>query len=194
VPAAPACSTRPRAAPAYKLRDAADQYIAARMVAGATTNTVGSTGTPIAVDKTNAYETLLRAKIKLDTNNVPEEGRWLIAPPWYGAVLADDDRFIGTLGVNGEPVLVNGAVGGKIAGFQLLTSNNVPVVTSTKYQIVAGAGGATSYAEQINEMEAYRPQSRFADAVKGLHTYGAKVVRPEELVLITATDASGLSA
>jgi hypothetical protein len=178
---------------AYKLRDAADQYLAAQMVAGATVNTVGSTGTPVAVDKTNAYETLLRAKVKLDAQNVPEEGRWAIVPGWFAAVLADDDRFIGTLGVNGEPVLVNGAVGGKIAGFQLLTSNNVPVATS-KYSIVAGQGGATSYAESLNEVEAYRPQSRFGDAVKGLHVYGAKVVRPEELVLITATDNSGLSA
>lgn len=179
---------------AYVLRDAADQLIAARMVAGATTNVVGSSGTPVAVDKTNAYETLLRAKIKLDNQNVPAEGRWAITPAWFAAVLADDDRFIGTLGVNGEPVLVNGAVGGKVAGFQLLSSNNVPIVSSTKFQILAGQGDAVSYAEQINEVEAYRPQSRFADAIKGLHTYGAKVVRPEELVLVWATDNSGLSA
>jgi hypothetical protein len=77
-----------RCARRLQARDAADQYIAAQLVAGATTNTIGSTGTPVAVDKTNAYETLLRASIKLDSQNAPQEGRFAIVPPWYGAVLA----------------------------------------------------------------------------------------------------------
>lgn len=46
-----------------------------------------------------------------------------------------------------------------------------------------GSSMATSYAEQINKVEAFRPQKRFADALKGLHLYGAKVVRPEALVV-----------
>jgi hypothetical protein len=177
----------------YKLRDAADQYIAAQLVAGATTNTVGSTGTPVAVDKTNAYETLLRASIKLDTQNAPQEGRFAIVPPWFAAVLADDDRFIGDTGSG--PVLQNGRIGGRAAGFDILASNNVPVST-TKFSIIAGTSDATTFAASIpvDSVEAYRPEKRFADAVKGLYVYGAKVVRPEELVLITATDNSGLSA
>lgn len=42
---------------------------------------------------------------------------------------------------------------------------------------------AVAYAEQIDEVEAYRPQGLFADAVKGLHVYGTKVVRPDEIVV-----------
>jgi len=48
---------------------------------------------------------------------------------------------------------------------------------------IAGTSLATSYAEQINKVEAYRPQLRFADALKGLHLYGGKVVRPQALVV-----------
>jgi len=48
---------------------------------------------------------------------------------------------------------------------------------------IAGSMLATSYAEQINKVEAFRPQKRFSDALKGLHLYGAKVVRPEALVV-----------
>lgn len=48
---------------------------------------------------------------------------------------------------------------------------------------IAGSQIATSYAEQINKVEAFRPEKRFADALKGLHLYGAKVVRPEALVV-----------
>jgi hypothetical protein len=48
---------------------------------------------------------------------------------------------------------------------------------------VAGSAIATSYAEQIAKVEAFRPQKRFADALKGLHLYGGKVVRGEGLVV-----------
>ena len=69
-----------------------------------------------------------------------------------------------------------------------LSVNNSGAVTSVT---LAGGGQvallgspiATSYAEQINKVEAFRPQKRFADALKGLHLYGAKVVRPEALVI-----------
>lgn len=47
----------------------------------------------------------------------------------------------------------------------------------------AGSPIATSYAEQINKVEAYRPEKRFGDALKGLHLYGSKVTRPTSLVV-----------
>lgn len=47
----------------------------------------------------------------------------------------------------------------------------------------AGSTLATSYAEQIAKVEAYRPELRFGDALKGLHLYGAKVTRPTALVV-----------
>ena len=43
---------------------------------------------------------------------------------------------------------------------------------------------AITFAQQLNEIEAYRPELRFADAVKGLHLYGAKIVYPKEIILI----------
>lgn len=48
---------------------------------------------------------------------------------------------------------------------------------------IAGSPIATSYAEQINKVEAYRPEKRFADALKGLHLYGGKVTRGASLVV-----------
>ncbi len=47
----------------------------------------------------------------------------------------------------------------------------------------AGSPIATSYAEQINKVEAYRPEKRFGDALKGLHLYGSKVTRGPALVV-----------
>lgn len=48
---------------------------------------------------------------------------------------------------------------------------------------IAGSSIATSYAEQISKVEAFRPEKRFADALKGLHLYGGKVIRPTALVV-----------
>ncbi len=45
---------------------------------------------------------------------------------------------------------------------------------------------AIAFASAIDQVEAYRPENFFADAVKGLNVYGAKVVRPKELQIIKA--------
>lgn len=44
---------------------------------------------------------------------------------------------------------------------------------------------AIAFAEQLSEIEAYRPEHRFADAMKGLHLYGAKTVYPNEMVAVS---------
>lgn len=49
--------------------------------------------------------------------------------------------------------------------------------------VIAGSQIAFSFAQQILETKAYSPEKRFGDALKGLHVYGAKVVRPEALVV-----------
>ena len=74
----------------------------------------------------------------------------------------------------------------------LFRSNTVPKAKGTGsgnpdyYKIIAGHSIATTFAEQINDVEGYRMEKRFADAVKGLHLYGAKVVRPEALAVLNA--------
>ena len=45
---------------------------------------------------------------------------------------------------------------------------------------------AIAFAGQIRSMEAYRPEGLFADALKGLDVYDAKVVKPEEMYVIKA--------
>lgn len=54
-------------------------------------------------------------------------------------------------------------------------------------QVLAGTNAAGAYAEQLVELEAYRLEKNFSDAVKGLHVYGAKVVQPDALAMMTVT-------
>jgi len=53
----------------------------------------------------------------------------------------------------------------------------------------AGSSIATSFAQQILELEAYRPEKRFADALKGLHVHGEKVTRSSALVVASVKTA-----
>ncbi len=170
---------------AYALRDAADQYIASLYTGVQAGNTIGDDTTPVVPTATTAYERLVDLSVILDEDNVPSEGRTVVVPPWFHGLLLKDDRFVKAGTPTTDQVLRNGVVG-EAAGFQVLKSNNVPNTTGTKYKIIASHPVAWSYAEQIAHIEAYRPELRFADAVKGLHLYGAKVVRPAGLAVMTA--------
>jgi hypothetical protein len=171
---------------AWGLSDASDQFVAGMYTDIAANNWIGSDASPVSVTvASTAYEYLVDLGTRLTENNVPTVGRWAIIPPWYYGLLLKDDRFVkfGTLAQ--DAVLRNGIVG-EAAGFQILQSNNVPNVTGTKYKIMAGHPIAWSYVEQILKMEAYRPEKRFGDAMKGLMVYGAKVTRPTALAVLDA--------
>ena len=75
---------------------------------------------------------------------------------------------------------------GSIYGSKVYISNNIAQertgVGNLAYHCLLRTKRAIAYAEQLSEIEAYRPELRFADAVKGLLLYGAKVVYPFELV------------
>ena len=170
---------------AYGLRDVADQFIASLYTGVAAGNTIGDDTTPVVPTATTAYDYLVDLSVILDENNVPNEGRWVIVPPWFHGLLLKDDRFVKAGTAASDQRLRNGRVG-EAAGFAVLKSNNVPNNSGTAYKIIAGHKIAWSYAEQILKVEAYRPEKRFEDAVKGLHVYGAKLVRPNAIAVLTA--------
>jgi hypothetical protein len=176
---------------ALALADTADAWLAGIMWAGVPAgSTQGAVGAGLAcgygAGETDPYIALLNASIDLDENNVPRAGRWAIVPPWFHGYLLMDNRFVGSGAETADGRAVNGLVG-RAAGFDIYMTNNVPFVAGPQeYKILLGTNYATSFVEQINSVEAYRPELRFADAVKGLHLYGARVVYPAALALIIA--------
>jgi hypothetical protein len=171
----------------YALRDTVDTFLASLMTVATTANLIGSTNSPKADLGTlgQAYEYFVDLKTLLDEANVPSEGRWAIVPAWFEGLMLKDERFVSFGTSENRGTAANGVVA-RAAGFDIGMSNNVPNTAGTAYKIIAGHQMATSFAEQLRKMEAYRPELRFADAVKGLHLYGAKVVRPNALAVLTA--------
>lgn len=78
---------------------------------------------------------------------------------------------------------------GSVAGCKVYVSNNVKVSGDGKHNCFVRTKRAIAYAEQLSKVHAYRPELRFADALKGLHLYGAKVVYPTELINLAVTVA-----
>lgn len=174
---------------AWALREKADAFIAGVMQAAVPAgNLIGSVTTPEVPTSASAYEYLVDLGVLLDESDVPLEGRFVVLPAWFHGLLLKDDRFIRSGTIRGDAALSNGLVG-EAAGFNILKSNNVPNTAGAKYKIIAGHGIATAYVEQIVDLQTYKPEKRFGDAVKGLHVYGAKVVRPTALAMLIADKA-----
>ena len=82
--------------------------------------------------------------------------------------------------------LENGCIG-SIAGCKVFVSNSIDVHTDEEmriYSCLFRTTRAVAFAEQLSEIEAYRPEKRFADAVKGLHLYGADIIYPDEFIVL----------
>lgn len=167
----------------YGLRDVADQYVASLYTGAQSANQIGTVSVTTAA---LAYTQLRRLAVKLDEANVPQEGRYVVVPPWYYGLLLEDDKFVRVDASGTSEGLRNGVVGMAL-GFDVLKSNNAPLVTGDDYAVIAGHPSAISYAEQIVKVEAYRPEDSFSDAIKGLHVYGAKLTRPDSIATVVAS-------
>lgn len=181
----------------YGLRKAMDSFIAGKYVDISAGQFIGSDASPVNgfnALSTKAYDQLVDLNTRLNQTDTPEDGRWVVIPPWYEGYLEKDLRFTGYGTAANRAQLENGMTAGengligRAAGFDVYRSNQVPNVAGVKHKVIAGHRSAWSRAQQLLETEAYRPERRFADALKGLHVYGAKVVRPDNLACLVASD------
>lgn len=174
-----------------KLMDAA-MKVAASAIANKADQYVFSlfenAGTTISCSLSNGDDLLnsiIAARQKLYENNVSDmENVVLEVSP---AVATEILKAKIALPFCDSAVLESGYLG-SVAGCKVYVSNNIPVESGDEgtalHKCFMRTTRAIAFAEQFSEIEAYRPEKRFADAVKGLHLYGAKVVYPNEMVVI----------
>lgn len=184
----------------YKLADTADQYIAGLYTGVSASNQVGSSGSPIAPavysSSTPAdfyQKVLLPLKVQLSQANIPMAGRYVVVPPWAEALLEQTQAFIAITDMQGQAseVFQTGMIG-RAAGFDIYVSNNAVNYSGSNWIVQAGHPMAITYAEQIVQTEALRLQTTFADGVRGLHVFGAKLVRPDAIAVAYVTRPAGI--
>lgn len=171
---------------ALALAEEGDKYVASLVKAGveATTPTIASVArfTPT---KANAIEGVESAfEILYSKNNRVSDTYWLEVAPSYFKFIRPN---ILELLTNNVEMAKKGVVG-KYANAMVTIENLLPkgqatTANDTVYNILR-TEHAIAFIEQIDKVEAYRPEDAFEDALKGLYTFGAKVVRPDEIVVI----------
>ena len=175
---------------AYALKNEFDTNVIAAMVSGAGT-TVGSDGSGqdvgFASGEVDPVNILANHARRLNSNDVPEENRWFLAPPqfWEQAGQTSSKLMDASVTGDGASPLRNGRIhAGKIQGFSCYMTNNFAASsTSNYYKVLSGHMSAVATASHIAKTEVVRDPDSFADIVRGLHVFGRKVIRSKGLLV-----------
>lgn len=152
---------------------------------------LGTTGSALALDRTNILDTIIDMAQVLDEQNRPETGRFLVMPFWATALLKKSDIKDASLTGDGTSPLRNGRIG-MIDRFTIYQSNNLRKVLDTGancFDIIAGVKQGLTFASQLTKTESLRAESTFGNIMRGLQVYGFKVIDGESLVAAYARKA-----
>ena len=189
---------------AYALRDAFDAGVIAEMFAGVSASSpnhvlgsdnatdlaagtfdgTGNLDIGFASGEHDPIDVLSRMARLLDEQNIPEEGRWFLASPEFYEQLVQSSSKLLSVDYNaGQGSIRNGLVSsGKLRGFDMYKTNNIAATSNAAGKVLAGHISSTATAQTITNTEVIRDPDSFGDIVRGLHVYGAQVLRSEALV------------
>lgn len=161
---------------AYGLKKAADSYIMGLYTQA------GKTVTAATVTSANVYSVIGNFQQLLAESNVPENDMWMTIPPWIRLKLQlAGVKFSVNQGTNGK----GGMAFTDELGFDIYVTNqvvNTGTVGTPVSNVMAGSKNAIAFADQLTETEDLRLIDTFDTAVRGLHVYGGKVIKPLEIV------------
>ena len=189
---------------AYALRDAFDEGVIATMIAGVsaaspnhilgsdsatdlaagTFDGTGNLDIGFGSSEHDPLDVMAYMARLLDEQDIPEEGRWFLAPPSFYEQLGQSSSKLMSVDFNaGQGSIRNGLVSsGKLRGFDMYKSNNVATPSNAAGKILGGHMSSTATAQTITSTEVLRDPDSFGDICRGLHVYGSKVLRPEAMV------------
>ena len=158
----------------------ADKFILAKL---STTNT-HLTAAAIATGDA-AFDKIGDLRKALNKAKVPQGNRVVVINAEYEALLLKAASKLTSVDVSGSPAGLREAHIGRLLGFDVYVSENMPNVA--KPQAIAWYKPAFSFVSQIEKTEALRHDDSFSDRLRGLHVYGAQAFRPTGIVAFTAS-------
>ncbi|MGM9658481.1 MAG: hypothetical protein ACI3W9_05775 [Eubacteriales bacterium] len=163
----------------YNLKKVVDTYVF---------GLYGDAGTvldTLTVTPSNVLQLIGEVKETLEKANVQDGRTWIVVPPFVKTkLMLAGIKFQINNGINGS-----GTVGfTDELGCDIFVSNQLAVSGNVTYML-AGSYSAIAYAEQVLETQFIdRLEDSFDSAVRGRIVFGAKVIKPEELVCAPITD------
>lgn len=170
-----------------------DKYVASLVKAGveSTTDPLPQSSSVVTLTKANAVRTMEDGFAVLYGNDVPINSIFYLEITPKNFTLYRE--ALTELSTNNPEILKKGAVG-KVNNAYVCIENLLPTgksdSTKTSDDVVYNilrTDKAIDFVEQIDKVEAYRPQDGFSDALKGLYCFGALITRPKELYAIKTT-------
>lgn len=141
---------------------------------------MGSAANPREVNATNVVSLFTDMGQVLDEQQVSEEGRWAVCPPWLLNIIKNSELKIASLAGDGVSILRNGKVG-EIDRFTIYRSSNClrqvsPVAAS---YVMFGHQAGLTFAAQIVECQMIDNPNDFGYLIRGLMVYGYEVIEPQ---------------
>ncbi len=165
----------------YNLKKEVDSYVFALHTQA------GNTEETTEVTPANVLQLIGEVKEKLEKQNVQDGRTWIVVPPFIKTkLMLAGIKFQINNGVNGS-----GTVGfTDELGCDIYVSNQLATdETGETVYMMAGSYSAIAYAEQVLDIQYIdRLENSFDSAVRGRIVFGAKVIKPEELVSVPVTD------
>jgi hypothetical protein len=149
-----------------------DSYVAGLI------KTAANSTTATALTAEAVKDAIDKAIVALRERNFDEEGVIEITPAVYNVF----KNHLITLSTDNPEYIKKGIVG-VYDDFNVIMSNGLAKDTTYAYCAVRGKK-AIAFAGQINEVEAGRHQDYFADYIRGLDTFGAKVIDQNRIQVV----------
>lgn len=140
---------------------------------------LGTSGSAVAISKTNVLDYIVDMGTVLDEANCPEGDRFMVIPAKMAGFIKKSDLKDASITGDSISVIRNGRLG-MIDRFTIYMSHNLSV-SSGKFSIIAGHKMGFTFASQMTNMETIRSETTFGNIIRGLQVYGYKVVKPEAL-------------
>lgn len=141
---------------------------------------LGTAAAPRSVSTSNVIDFIVDCGQVLDEQNVSDEGRWMVLPPWMISRIKRSDLKIASLAGDGVSILRNGKVG-EIDRFMIYQSRNLLTQnspsTAATYAMFGHSAGLT-FASQITELRMIDNPNDFGYLVQGLMVFGYEVIEP----------------
>jgi len=148
---------------------------------GTTVSIATETGTGYA----GAIDLIVDINQVLDEADIPSEGRYIVLPAWYCALLKKGDLKAADITGDTTGVIRNGLVG-MVDRTVIYQSNNLFTATDgdsdTAWYVQAGTKEAATFASQVDKVDTLKIPDSFGEYWRTLFVYGRAVVQDTAMV------------